>query len=132
MKCPRCNSNQTRKNGHHHGKQNYSCKQCGRQFLESYKTRGYSEEVRRLCLKMHASGMSFRAVEQATGISHNAVINWFKQANLALSEASESEESPENDLEETVSKTIKKLFKVTNKQQFYASGNHLLRTAISW
>ncbi len=56
---------------------------------------------------MHASGMSFRAVEQATGISHNAVINWFKQANLALSEASEAEENPESDAEETVVKTLK-------------------------
>lgn len=78
---------------------------------------------------MHASGMSFRAVEQATGISHNAVINWFKQANLALSEASESEESPENDSEKTVTKTLKKFFKVEKKQQFYASGNRLLLVA---
>ena len=80
---------------------------------------------------MHASGMSFRAVEQATGISHNAVINWFKQANLALSEASESEESPENDLEETVSKALKKIFRFTSKQQFYDSGNHLLLVSFS-
>ena len=80
---------------------------------------------------MHASGMSFRAVEQATGISHNAVINWFKQANLALSEASESEESPENDLEETIARTLKKISKVMKKQQFYASNNHLLLAAFA-
>ena len=80
---------------------------------------------------MHASGMSFRAVEQATGISHNAVINWFKQANLALSEASESEESPENESEETVSKTLKKFFKLKRKQIFYTNGNHLFLTAFA-
>lgn len=78
---------------------------------------------------MHASGMSFRAVEQATGISHNAVINWFKQANLALSEAAESEENLENDSEETVAKMLKKLFKVKKKQQFYTSDKHLLLVA---
>ena len=80
---------------------------------------------------MHASGMSFRAVEQATGISHNAVINWFKQANLSLSEASESEESPENDSEETVLKTLKKFFNFKKKQKFYISSNRLLLAAFA-
>ena len=36
MKCPKCKSTQISKNGHHHGKQNYICKQCRRQFVEFY------------------------------------------------------------------------------------------------
>ncbi|XHX79382.1 MAG: hypothetical protein RBJ76_05470 [Stenomitos frigidus ULC029] len=129
MKCPQCHSTKTRKNGHHHGKQNYSCKQCGRQFVEFYKTRGYSADVRKLCLKMHASGMSFRAVEQATGISHNSIINWFKQANLTLSDASETEDGSENDSEKTVLKTLKKLVEVKWKSQLYINVNYLLIAA---
>ena len=35
MKCPRCESDQLRKNGRSSGKQRYLCKACGRQFLES-------------------------------------------------------------------------------------------------
>ncbi|MBW4576183.1 MAG: hypothetical protein KME08_12980 [Aphanothece sp. CMT-3BRIN-NPC111] len=35
MKCPRCESTSYRKNGHRHDKQNYLCKNCGRQFTES-------------------------------------------------------------------------------------------------
>ena len=35
MKCPRCESEQLRKNGRSSGKQRYLCKACGRQFFES-------------------------------------------------------------------------------------------------
>ncbi len=35
MKCPHCASTSYRKNGHRNGKQNYLCKNCGKQFLES-------------------------------------------------------------------------------------------------
>jgi len=34
MKCPRCESTSYRKNGRRNGKQNYLCKNCGKQFLE--------------------------------------------------------------------------------------------------
>ncbi|WP_442936913.1 IS1/IS1595 family N-terminal zinc-binding domain-containing protein [Nostoc sp.] len=36
MQCPCCYSTQTFKNGFRQGRQCYKCKQCGRQFLESY------------------------------------------------------------------------------------------------
>lgn len=35
MKCPQCQSTSSRKNGHRNGRQNYLCKNCGRQFLET-------------------------------------------------------------------------------------------------
>ncbi|WP_446718034.1 transposase-like zinc-binding domain-containing protein [Crocosphaera sp. Alani8] len=31
INCPKCGSNQIRKNGHRRGKQNHQCKNCGRQ-----------------------------------------------------------------------------------------------------
>src|ERR687885_15410 len=38
MKCPQCESSSYRKNGHRCGRQNYLCKNCGRQFLEPSST----------------------------------------------------------------------------------------------
>ncbi|MFB2877511.1 NYN domain-containing protein [Floridanema aerugineum] len=35
MKCPQCQSTSFRKNGRRNGRQNYLCKNCGRQFLEA-------------------------------------------------------------------------------------------------
>jgi len=35
MKCPQCQSTNYRKNGRRNGRQNYFCKNCGRQFLET-------------------------------------------------------------------------------------------------
>jgi hypothetical protein len=46
---------------------------------------------------MYASGVGFRAIERATGISHNTIINWLKQANTVLPEAPESEENSDTD-----------------------------------
>lgn len=80
MTCPHCGSAQTRKNGHRRGKQIYFCKRCSRQFLESYSPKGYSDDVKQICLRMHHNGKSFREIERLTGISHNTVINWVRQA----------------------------------------------------
>ena len=95
MKCPKCASIKISKNGHHHGKQNYVCKSCGRQFVESYDPKGYSDDVKQLCLKMYLNGMGFRGIERVTGINHNTIINWVKQAGLNLPDAPESDEIPE-------------------------------------
>jgi transposase-like protein len=96
MKCPHCYSEQTSKNGHRRGKQSYLCKHCGRQFVESYSSRGYSEDAKQICLKMYCDGAGLRAIERATGISHNTVSNWVKQAGLTLREPSAGDDLEEN------------------------------------
>ncbi len=95
MKCPRCKSTQISKNGHHHGKQNYICKQCRRQFVEFYGPKGYSNDVKQICLRMYVNGMGFRGIELLSGIHHNTVINWVRENGLSLPHAPESEEIPE-------------------------------------
>lgn len=82
IKCPHCQSDSISKNGHRQNKQRYICKECGKQFLESYSPKGYSEEVKQRCLDLYRGGMGFRAIEKKTGISHNTVINWVKQAGI--------------------------------------------------
>lgn len=95
MNCLECGSPETSKNGHQRAKQNYICKRCGRQFVESYSPKGYSDDVKHLCLKMYLNGMGFRGIERVTGINHNTIINWVRQASLELSDAPTSDEIPE-------------------------------------
>lgn len=90
MKCPHCGSEQVRKNGHRRGKQNYRCKTCDRQFLETYAPKGYSEEIKRLCLEMHRRGLKLRQVEQFTGIPRSTLSYWVRQAGLGVSDRAES------------------------------------------
>jgi transposase-like protein len=60
IQCPECQSTHIHKNGHKKGKQNYICVGCGRQFIHCYQPyKGYSEEVKRECLKMYVNGMGF-------------------------------------------------------------------------
>jgi transposase-like protein len=74
MECPECNSTYIRKNGIKRGKQNHICVNCRRQFVDSPQTtRGYSETVKRECLKMSLNGMASinklinPAIEEPTG-----------------------------------------------------------------
>lgn len=81
MKCPECGSTKISKNGHRRGKQSYICRHCDRQFLEYYATLGYRDTIKKQCLELYfSSGMGFRAIERATGVNHNTVINWVRQA----------------------------------------------------
>lgn len=95
MKCPKCFSTQINKNGCRRGKQNYICKLCGRQEVEFYNAKGYSDYAKQICLKMYFNGMGFHGIERVTGINHNTVINWVKQAGMALREPVQAEEIPE-------------------------------------
>ncbi len=95
MKCLHCNSNQTVKNGHRKGRQCYKCKQCGRQFLESYRPWQYSDEVKQLCIKMYLNGMGLRAIERVTEIHHTTVMHWIREVATTLPDAPPVEEIPE-------------------------------------
>lgn len=93
MDCPECQSHKVVKNGHRQVKQSYLCRDCGRQFRENPKPQGYSADVKDICLKMLLNGMGFRGIERVTGICHNSIINWVRQAEAALPE--ENYEIPE-------------------------------------
>ena len=95
MKCPNCQSDKIRKNGHRRGKQNYHCKECDRQFIGKYTKRGYSKETKKSCLKMYVNGLGFRAIERVTGVNHNTVIRWVRKSATPLSNTPEMKEIPE-------------------------------------
>ena len=95
MKCIHCASTKTSKNGHRRGKQCYICRDCERQFLEIYDSIGYRESIKEHCLTLYVNGMGFRAIERATGVNHNTVINWVKQTSSNLPDAPLASEIPE-------------------------------------
>ena len=91
MNCPHCGSDKINKNGTRNDKQNYICKQCRKQFIGSYSSRGYSDEVKEICIRMRENGMKYREIERMTGVSHNTVILWMQ--NLGDSKKSEKLDS---------------------------------------
>jgi hypothetical protein len=96
MQCPECNSTHIRKNGIKKGKQNHICADCSRQFIDCYETtRGYSDEVKRECLKMYVNGMGFRAIERVKAVHHTTIIDWLKQVGTLLPDAYDPETPPE-------------------------------------
>ena len=96
MECPECKSHHVHKNGKKKGKQNYICVDCQRQFLDSYQMqKGYSDELKRECLKIYVNGMGFRAIGRVKNVSHVAVMNWVKQVGELLPNAYEPESIPQ-------------------------------------
>lgn len=95
MICIHCQSNKVCKNGHRCGKQNYFCRDCGKQFVEFYSSKGYGESIKEQCLTLYVNGNGFRAIERITGVNHNSIINWVRQAGLSLPDEPDYEEIPE-------------------------------------
>lgn len=88
MQCPYCESTEIHKNGKRRSKQNYKCINCGRQFIDVYSPpKGYSDEVKKECLKLYVEGMGFRAIERSKGVHHTTIISWFKQLGEKLPDA---------------------------------------------
>ncbi len=56
---------------------------------------GYRDSIKEHCLTLYVNGMGFRAIERATGVHHNTVINWVKQTSSNLPNAPEASEIPE-------------------------------------
>jgi transposase-like protein len=96
MQCPECQSTHIRKNGQKKGKQNHICVNCGRQFIDVYDLqKGYSADVKRICLRMYMNGMGFRGIERVTGVHHTTVITWVKQIGELLPDTYAPEVIPE-------------------------------------
>lgn len=114
MKCPECGGEHIRKNGHRQHKQNYICVGCGRQFLTEYEPKGYSDDVKRLCLKMDVNGMGVRSIGRVTDIAHTTILNWIEQSGALLPERYDPKQHPQvgelDELETCVGKKQNKLW----------------------
>jgi insertion element IS1 protein InsB len=95
MECPECRASKIVKNGRIKGKQNYICKDCGRQFIDNYEAhRGYPPQIKQQCLSMYVNGMGFRAIERVTGVHNTTVLDWVKQVGENLPDYYNPEQVP--------------------------------------
>jgi len=70
MHCPKCDSDQTVKNGSlTNGKQKYKCKTCGRQFVLNPKKQPISDETKALIDKLLLERIPLAGIARVTGVS---------------------------------------------------------------
>ena len=70
MKCPRCSSENVRKNGSiHNKKQKYMCKDCGRQFIENPTKKYIDQEQWKMVDKLLLEKIPIAGISRVTNIS---------------------------------------------------------------
>ena len=81
MKCRKCGSEDSVKNGQHLGRQRYKCKPCGFQYTLDH-AKGKSLETKCLSIILYVNGLSFRAIANIVKVSPKAVYDWVKSFGL--------------------------------------------------
>jgi transposase-like protein len=81
MICPECGGTekQHKQGFNRSGTQRCKCMLCGRKYTIDPKGHEYSEETKKLALKMYYSGVSGRGVGKVLGMSKANVYNWIKK-----------------------------------------------------
>jgi transposase-like protein len=70
LSCPSCESKQTVKNGRsHNGKQNYRCRDCGRQFVQDPQNKPINQATKELIDKLLLEKLSLAGIARVTGVS---------------------------------------------------------------
>jgi transposase-like protein len=71
LNCPQCKATHIVKNGKTHstGKQNYKCRECGRQFVEQPQKKYLSQETWAQIDKLLKEKFPLRGIARVTGIS---------------------------------------------------------------
>jgi transposase-like protein len=70
MNCPNCQSTEIVKNGFiHNGKQNYRCKDCGRQFVEDPQQKLISQQTRDLVDKLLLEKIPLAGIARVCDVS---------------------------------------------------------------
>jgi insertion element IS1 protein InsB len=83
--CPQCRSPKYKKNGHiHNGKQNYQCKDCGRQFVDCFAQYLVSDDTRALIKRLLVERISLRGICRAVGVQLKWLLGFLVQCFEAL------------------------------------------------
>lgn len=75
--CPKCSFQESVKNGTHHGRQRYRCKQCGFQFTRST-PRGRPAQEKAMAVLLYTLGLSLNAIARLLNVSTPAVLRWVR------------------------------------------------------
>ena len=85
MRCSKCKSEHSVKNGFMKGTQRYKCKECGCNYTVDYSVIAEKEKKRRFGLSMYLEGLGFHSIGRLLNVSHVSVINWVKKYGSELS-----------------------------------------------
>ena len=79
--CPNCKKqeNQIKIGYNRSGTQRCRCKDCGIRYTIDPKKHEYSDETKKLAMKMYYSGVSGRGVGKILGMNKANVYNWIKK-----------------------------------------------------
>jgi len=81
MKCIKCGSEETMKNGHHHERQRFKCKNCGYQFTKEHSA-SKSPRTKCLAIMLFHSGLSLRSIASIVHVSAPCVLNWVREFSV--------------------------------------------------
>jgi len=80
MNCPSCQSTHVKKNGHiHNGKQNFRCKDCGRQFVADKEKKEISDHDKQIIKNLLSERLSLRGICRALNVSLTWLLHFFRE-----------------------------------------------------
>lgn len=91
LTCPQCRASVS-KNADRLDKPQNICWSCESLFLDSHLSKKYQDAVKQYCQKLYANGMNFSEIQRTTGVNHNLVMHWVKQATIESPYRDESED----------------------------------------
>lgn len=90
--CPKCKSEDRRKDGIVREKQRYRCKECNYRYtVEKKEVKESTVEIRKMALKLYLEGLGFRSIGRILDFSHVAVYNWIRAFGEEVVSLGESE-----------------------------------------
>ena len=99
MTCPTCGSHDISKNGtSHRGKQNYKCRDCGRQFVEDPQWQPKSKETKALVNRLLEEKISLAGIARATEVSESWLQGHANATYEAVSKTTEVLPKPQGPL----------------------------------
>ncbi len=84
MKCIKCVSENTCKNGVNTGVQRYKCKECGYNFTKGRLSKPM--HLKRLALQLYLEGLGFRSIGRVLKVSNVSVLNWIRNFGQKVEE----------------------------------------------
>ncbi len=86
MKCIKCNSQESVKNGIIRGRQRFKCKNCGYNYTVEKRSTEYSKSVKRKALQLYLEGLGFRSIGRVLSVSNVTVLNWIRDFGKEVKE----------------------------------------------
>ena len=90
MKCVKCESENSCKNGLISGKQRYKCKNCGYNFTTGRPSKPLY--LKRLALELYLEGLGLRSIGRILKVSNVSVLNWIKSFGEKVTELRKNDE----------------------------------------